>query len=225
MKRRSLRSTICLVAAVTGMTALFVWGIEAQQRPGDAAPAIVRLHVIPHSDHPADQDLKLRVRDDVLAILTRLGTPSSPEAFLESLRALAPHVEARVAERLAAEGRVIPFRVEIGWDQFETRQLAGLAVSEGWYLAMQIVLGEGRGQNFWCVIFPAMCFVPDEIEHLVEPLHAGRVAYAASADDLDLSEAATTYEGVAFRSIVWERMQEGFAGALLRSLQSAFTAP
>ena len=146
------RQVSALFCAALVCTALWA---EIQQ--ADLADRIIRLHVIANSDSAADQALKLRVRDEVLIraenLLTGAETPQEATAVLEdNLTALA------VTASLAAQAAGQPCAVRVCLDEtwFPTKQQEGLTLPAGEYQALRVILGEGQGKNWWCVVFPSL---------------------------------------------------------------------
>lgn len=114
---------------------------------------LVRLHIIANSDSPADQMMKLRVRDEVLAVLAGLGPEEGTASqALQAVRS-AEGVICQAARRAGFEGAV---RVEAGWLYFEERELAGRGYPAGIYPGARIILGEGTGHNWWGLLNPEL---------------------------------------------------------------------
>ena len=122
------------------------------------AEKIIRLHVIANSDTPSDQALKLRVRDAVLERADELLQGTGERAQAETL--LRTHLTEleRVARNVIKEsGTAYRIRAEVVETDFPGRVYDGFALPAGPYLALRIVIGEGNGQNWWCVVFPPLC--------------------------------------------------------------------
>lgn len=139
---------LCLVA----LNFLPVHGEEALY------DSVIRLHVIAASDSETDQALKLKVRDAVLSGLASLseGCPSKEEAE----RTLSSHLEevrAIALETLAAEGCDAPVSVTLGREKYPQKSYEGVCFPAGEYTSLRIVIGEGEGKNWWCVLFPQLC--------------------------------------------------------------------
>ena len=147
------------VAILCGM-----W-LDGEQRT--LAQHVIRLHVIANSDSAEDQALKLLVRDEVLKQADGLY----PEgADVQTARQC---MEGNL-DRLAQVGRQVvreqgydyPVSAAVKQVWFPTKQYDGFALPAGNYTALQIVIGEGSGQNWWCVVFPPLCLgsVTEEME-------------------------------------------------------------
>ena len=128
-------------------------GLWAGREQRALAAGLIRLHVIAASDAPADQAAKLRVRDAALELLTpALGDAASPEEARALVEALLPELRA-AAEAASGEEA----RASLGWEDYPTRLYDGFALPAGRYLSLRLSLGEARGRNWWCVVFPPLC--------------------------------------------------------------------
>ena len=119
---------------------------------------VLRLHVIANSDCSADQQLKLMVRDAVLERGAQLfdGTVTADEAR----RKIEPHkaeLEAAAREVIERAGYDYPVSVNVVNEYFATRCYGSLTMPAGRYTAVKVVIGEGAGHNWWCVMFPPLC--------------------------------------------------------------------
>lgn len=160
------RWELALLLAVAGAALL---GARLGKEQDDLAQKVIRLHVVANSDSEADQALKLKVRDAVLQEgslrLTGLDRDQAEDALTEAL----PELGQVAAKTVAAEGYDYPVRVTLGPDQFPTKRYADFALPAGEYTALRVELGQGQGQNWWCVVFPPLCL--DAVsEHSAETL-------------------------------------------------------
>lgn len=129
---------------------------------GQAALAgrVLRLHVVANSDSPEDQAIKLQVRDAVLAQAQPLLEGMDSRELAE--QALEPHLEElrRTAQStLENAGFSDAVCVTLTDQWFPTRDYGSFALPAGQYRALKVVIGEGAGQNWWCVVFPPLCLV------------------------------------------------------------------
>jgi len=143
--------------------ALMIWAATSPTR--DAAWAynpdnLIRLHVVANSDGAEDQAVKLAVRDAVARYLApTLADARDRAEAAATVAAKVAEVE-EVANAVLAE-RKSPYRARAEWGRsaFPTRAYADLVVPAGEYDALRVVLGRGEGRNWWCVLFPPLCFV------------------------------------------------------------------
>ncbi len=121
---------------------------------------VVRFHVVAKSDQPADQELKLKVRDAVLDYLRPdlEGLQDQKEAAVVIQEKL-PQIEEVAVKILRSHSCSDPVQVFYGDYDFPVRVYGPLTFPEGRYQSLRIVLGDGRGKNWWCCLFPPLCFV------------------------------------------------------------------
>ena len=128
--------------------------LQTQQR--QLAEKLVRLHVVANSDSPSDQAIKLRVRDAVLAAAEPvLGSADDPE---QALAAELPALECAAAEMLRALGREESVSVTLQNERFPTRDYETFSLPAGVYRTLRVTIGAGEGHNWWCVLYPGLCF-------------------------------------------------------------------
>lgn len=149
------------LSALITLCACLLTGLWAQGRQSHIADSLVRLHVLAVSDEPYEQAVKLRVRDAVLQYLApRLSGVDSAEQAEAVLTASLDEILA--AAEAAAEGRAV--RVTLSDERYPTREYEGFALPAGRYSSLRVVLGEGKGRNWWCVVFPPVCLAAAQRE-------------------------------------------------------------
>ena len=148
---------------------------------------VLRLHVLASSDSPEDQALKFRVRDRILAETgeTFRRADSLSDAKEMAVRSL-PAVERAARAALDEAGSGEPVRAEVVRMFFDTRVYDGFTMPAGWYDALRVVIGEGKGHNWWCVLYPPLCI--SAAEKLPEELRR------FSAEERALLESEPRYE-------------------------------
>ena len=123
----------------------------------------IRLHIIANSDDSYDQQLKLMIRDAVVDYLTPKLDHSQDISESEAIvKAELKNLEA-IAKKMT-EGTGYSAYAEYGLFNFPTKSYGSLVLEEGEYQAVRIVLGEGKGHNWWCVLFPPLCLVDEATE-------------------------------------------------------------
>ena len=119
---------------------------------------LVRLHVVAASDSAEDQAIKLRVRDAVLESLrVSLNGVTDIEEAKAYIEANLPKIEAVANQVLAAAGCGDVATVSLQMEEFAARVYDTFSLPAGLYDALRITIGEGEGQNWWCVVFPSLC--------------------------------------------------------------------
>ena len=157
-KRTSRKLHAVELALLIGAAVLLLTGVWAVNTQRDLADRVVRLHVLANSDSEADQALKLQVRDVVLARATEILQQSTDRAEAETLlRESLPELETLAQAEVQANGYDYAVTAELEETSFPTKDYDGFSLPAGEYLALRILIGEGAGQNWWCVVFPPLC--------------------------------------------------------------------
>ena len=158
----------------------------------------IRLHILANSDSPEDQELKIRVRDGLLLKYgERLRLAGSFEGAESLVRELIPEIE-KYAESLVGElGEGYPVKAVISKEWYETRDYDGFSLPCGYYTSLRILIGEGRGQNWWCVVFPTLC-VPATSEWMDTAASGGM-----TGEEVALMEGQETEYIVKFKCLEW----------------------
>ncbi len=174
--------------------AVFCEGICAYaESKNDITEDVFRLHVIANSDSEEDQALKLRVRNAVLEASSELfeKASSAEEAKRLSEENLALFEAAAKAE-IVASGYDYPVHCEVGKVHFDKRIYGSAELPEGDYNALRVIIGEGKGQNWWCVMFPALCL--PAVTNTDEVLALAEENGSISAEELELIQNPENYE-------------------------------
>lgn len=146
------------LALLLALAVTILWGAASLGQQEELGRKVIRLHVIANSDSPEDQALKLRVRDRVLARAQEILEQSADmEQAEQALTAALPELTREARETLAAEGCAQPVQARLEPAEFPTKDYDGFSLPAGKYLALRVIIGEGRGQNWWCVVFPPLC--------------------------------------------------------------------
>lgn len=197
MKRRIFSTILLLISALVLLTG---YALTAEQR--NLADKLVRLHVVANSDSEADQNVKLRVRDAVLAETQQLlAGQANPEA---ALRTGIPAIEAAANQTLAGAGSTDRAAVSLGPELFPTREYETFSLPAGRYTALRVTIGEGRGHNWWCVVYPALCLSASAGE-----LEAAAQAAGLSSGEIALITGEAEGYTLKFKALEWlEQIQD-----------------
>ncbi len=151
----SVFARILLMGLVVGV---IVQATVLASRCHNIRKSVLRLHILAHSDSPADQQLKIKVRD---ALLTKGGHLLQGADTKEQAESLArQHLLAltQIAEQTLREnGCQQTVTCRLAQTYFNTRTYETVTLPAGDYTALQVVIGEGNGKNWWCVMFPNLC--------------------------------------------------------------------
>ena len=146
------------LALVLGLLVTLCTGAWLGREQAELAGQVIRLHVIANSDSEEDQALKLEVRD---RILERAQALYPEHATLEEARAALeeslPELSRIGEQTVKAAGYDYPVTAQLTQCWFPTKEYEDFALPAGDYTALRIVIGEGEGQNWWCVAFPPLC--------------------------------------------------------------------
>lgn len=157
---------------------------------------IIRFHIRANSDLEEDQGLKLKIRDEILAVMgSKFESIDSIDECREIIVANLDEMKSISQRVIQDEGKGYEVDVSLGNDNFPIRKYGNMIIPQGEYETLLIEIGEAKGQNWWCVMFPPLCFV--DITHSV-----------ALADDLDVDELSEYVidetQPLKFRSLVGE---------------------
>ncbi len=149
MKKLCRRIFICL------MIAFFVWFGTVLADRQKLREELIRIHVVANSDSPADQSIKLSVRDAVLdSMKSELANISDVETARHYLQEKLPHIQSVAAQTLEALGCKDPIQVTLQKETFKRSTNALLSLPAGIYESLRITIGSGEGENWWSVVFP-----------------------------------------------------------------------
>lgn len=145
---------------------LFVFGslmliyINTEAELADVPDKIIRLHVVANSDSPEDQQMKLNVRDEVISRMTgKFEGLKDVNEVRQVLQESLGEIEAIAREAIERYGKDYDVRAELAKTDFPTKVYGNLTLPAGCYQTLNIVIGSGKGKNWWCVMFPPLCFI------------------------------------------------------------------
>ena len=149
---------ICLILTIIFGIVMFCTytADDANQHEG-----IIRLHVIANSNTASDQGIKLKVRDAIIKHMQSRDDISTRRDMEEYITANTDRLE-RIAEGVvASEGRDDNVKASLGIRYIPERTYGGTTFPAGNYEALDIKIGEGKGENWWCVLFPPLCLLDE----------------------------------------------------------------
>lgn len=162
MNTNKFKIRLVFSCVILTVTAFFLFIFSFFNQP-DSAVAFsqenyVRLHVLANSNQPKDQDLKLTVRDAVLAeTMNLLQDVTSQDEAKVRLNTAKLAIQKHAQDTVFEQGFDYPVEVEIGNFSFPERQYGSLVLPEGDYDAVRVKIGQAKGNNWWCVLFPPLC--------------------------------------------------------------------
>ncbi len=157
-KKYALLSLSCLLLALVLSMSQVRAGQEALAER--LSPSLLRFHILANSDRHEDQQVKLKVRSLILDYMqSHLDKDAGKEETMQYLEDNKAQVEQLADRYLAGEGFGYQARLELTNCYFPARDYGGMVFPCGYYDAARITLGSGKGHNWWCVLYPRLCFV------------------------------------------------------------------
>ncbi len=167
----------------------------AQTTSSDIANSVFRLHVIANSNSEEDQNLKYKVRDSLLNYMNKICINcTSKEEAIQIAKNHQEDFKQVALSTIYKEGFSYDVNIEIGNFEFPTKHYGDISLPSGFYDALKVEIGDAKGKNWWCVMFPSLCFVdissgivPDESkEELHESLSDEEYALISDNEDFGL---------------------------------------
>ena len=133
------------------------------------AEEVLRFHVIANSDSEEDQNLKLKVKEAVLqCVRPMLSDAKTKEEAEKIITQNMTEIETAANELIAKEGFSYISKGVLGKTTFPMKQYGDMVFPAGEYEAFRILIGEAKGKNWWCVMFPTLCFVDETYDVITE---------------------------------------------------------
>lgn len=190
MKKICVLAGILLSLVVTGI----VVNAKQSQMQQDLAEEVFRFHVLANSDSEEDQALKMQVKEAVIAYMKE-EIPSSDSVEMTKewtkshLDAIVNLAEAVIRE----EGYVYEVTAEVTTCDFPEKTYGDITFPPGEYEALRIEIGEAKGQNWWCVLYPNLCFI--DAVHAVVPEEGKKdLKKVLEEDTYEMVTAATRFK-------------------------------
>ena len=155
------------IGAVFFLAALTLWLVQLSGRDkalaGRIRENVLRFHVIGDSNRREDQELKLQVRSLLLKEIEKGtdGQASSKEALTSYINLHKSELEKAADDFIHSRGFDYESSIEVGVSHFPTKSYGDMLFPAGDYDAVRVILGTGKGRNWWCVLYPSLCFVSD----------------------------------------------------------------
>lgn len=155
------RIYLILVPALTLLGCFLYLFLTGENEAKNVRQEVVRFHVVAKDDSLEAQQLKIQVRDGVFNLVQELFADcQNREEALLTARLHQEELEARARKILLAQGCTDTVTVEVGERYFPTKDYGSFSFPAGRYQAVSLRIGEAKGQNFWCVLYPALCLSP-----------------------------------------------------------------
>ncbi len=129
-------------------------GVYADNIQTDLSENLLRLHVIANSNSKEDQDIKLKVRDEILKVTSEIPDKTK--------------IDTIVNQTLASLGAEYKGKTSVIRRHVPEKEYKSIRLPEGVYNCINVVLGDGKGENWWCVAYPPLCFTEEVFGELSE---------------------------------------------------------
>ncbi len=160
MKNDSKKNTTCLLLLL--LLLVIVSNVEYSEQID--TDSLIRIHVLANSDSDADQQLKLQVKDDVVRYLQPLLEKSkSAEESRAIIRNHMAQIKQTAQQTLQQHGSEDTVTLQYGHFDFPVKYYGSFSLPSGNYEALRILIGDGQGRNWWCVLFPPLCFTDSNV--------------------------------------------------------------
>ena len=125
---------------------------------------LIRFHVIANSDSQNDQELKLKVRDKIIEFLSpKLEKSKSIKETKKIITENIINIQKIASNEIKENDKEYTVTANLDYSNFPTKKYSNIVLPAGEYKALKVVIGEGKGKNWWCVMFPPLCFI--DINH------------------------------------------------------------
>ncbi len=182
---------IILILSLIGIISVMTITISGEVKKVDSISddyknKLIRFHVIANSDSDEDQELKLKVRDAVIAYLQPKLIESTSIAQSEKIIKNEYNELEKISKNIICKnGYNYDVKVGIKNSTFPTKQYSSVILPAGEYKALKIVIGKGQGKNWWCVMFPPLCFV-DEANGVIDKATDKKLKEVLTEDEYKL---------------------------------------
>lgn len=172
----------------------------------DIQNSVFRLHVIANSDEEYDQNLKYIVRDEILKYVNSISSNAvSKEDVIELVKTNSDEIKKIAEETIITNGYNYSVNVNIGNFEFPTKTYGDLSLPAGLYDALRVEIGKAEGANWWCVMFPPLCFV--DVSSGVVPTESKEVIKNNLANDEEYDLLVASNAEVKFKFKLVEMFQ------------------
>ena len=155
MKKCIMLITMCITLYV------IIGNVVAKKNiiPNDA----IRIRVIANSNSNYDQNIKMKVKEQVEKDMYNLLKDSKNiEEVRNTIKSNLEKEKSNISIILKEENYKLPFEINFGYNYFPKKEFKGITYKEGYYESLVVTLGEGLGDNWWCVLFPPLCMIEAE---------------------------------------------------------------
>jgi stage II sporulation protein R len=164
-----MKLKIAVISLIAAMAVTFSFVFTVNSQAADISSKLIRLHVVANSDSEEDQSLKLAVRDEILDYLSpKLKSVSDREEAVELVESEIGSIKKIAEDKIKSLGYDYAVKITLRTETFPTTQYSTFSLPAGEYLSLRVIIGDGAGHNWWCVVFPPVCTVTEFDETLAK---------------------------------------------------------
>lgn len=196
-KRRNLIMA-ALAVMISLMLTACVWRTETvsakvEKTQEHMAEEVLRFHVLANSDSKEDQNLKMKVKDTVVSWMEEEMDTESLEQTKAFICSHLPQIEALAEETIQKEGYSYPVRASLEWTVFPEKTYGDITFPAGTYEALRIQIGEAKGHNWWCVLYPSLCFI-DSVHAVVPEKGKKQLEHVLTEEEYEMVTATSKFK-------------------------------
>ncbi|MDQ2087516.1 stage II sporulation protein R [Herbivorax sp. ANBcel31] len=152
--------TASIILLLSSLTVLIILSSCSENVRSGLTDNLIRLHVVANSDSPEDQELKNHVRDEIMKYMKdQLKGVKDVDKSNKIINNNLNHIKDIAEDEIKGRGKNYSVDVMLGDYPFPTKVYSDIAFPAGVYKALRVSIGESVGENWWCVLFPPLCFV------------------------------------------------------------------
>lgn len=185
-QRRRQRVIIGLALLVAALTTIGLAAGRQSNQVQALSKEVLRFHILANSDRKEDQQLKMQVKEQVLSWMQEeLSGEENLAETKEWVQEHLPQICAKAEEVMGKAGASYRVSGSLGRDYFPDKTYGDVTFPAGEYDALRLVIGEGKGHNWWCVLYPALCF-RDAVGGVVDEEGKGKLQKVLDEDTYDM---------------------------------------
>ncbi len=198
-----------VILVITGVLMhLYRNATEGQARQQAIAREIIRLHVVANSDSEEDQELKMKVKETIVTYLRgEMKDASTVADARQAIRENLPAVEEIAREKMEMEGYDYGAEATLETCYFPVKEYGDMTFPAGDYEALKVRIGTGEGKNWWCVMYPTLCFV-DSTYQVVPDSSKEKLKESLTEEEY---ESLLDGEDTTYSVKIWEWMKNIFS--------------
>ena len=204
---------IFISAIFVALAITIAYSVEAYDGLSEINDKVIRLHVLANSDSPDDQELKYKVRNKIITTFNEEfedinNKTESSNIIIEKIH----QIRCEAEEIINEEGYNYDVDVYYGNYKFPRKIYKEIVLPEGYYDAVRIEIGRAEGSNWWCVMFPPLCFVDfgkDKEEPVFDIDTEERLQEILTLEEIEVIKTKRGIENIKLKSKVFEFIEKG----------------